>query len=202
MSKLYSFVTDPDVLMKTGLVILGADLLYLYIRRDALNRTIRSIYVDLRSRYVDYRLQHDPNVINYYPYNIIINCGDNDGMPVDNTSCLTYLVMNTRNHPEYLDQIRYILDNYPDEINRISNNGWGPINTTLTRCHTTSTLDTLRLLLEYNPDMNNVFLCYAIDSSCFYEIVKLLVDKYQNDFIKIINRLSCFMHLCHDKDIK
>ena len=41
-------------------------------------------------------------------------CSDQTGST--GFTSLMYLVNQTHNHPEYLDQIKYILDNYPEEL--------------------------------------------------------------------------------------
>jgi ankyrin repeat protein len=66
---------------------------------------------------------------------------------------LMYLVNNTHDHPEYHEQIKYILDNYPEELNKQNADGWTALMLACRNSNTTSTLDTVKLLLDYNPDL-------------------------------------------------
>ena len=81
---------------------------------------------------------------------------------------LMYLVGYTREHPEYLEEIRYILDNYPEELNKQLTAGWTAIMISIIKLEYYSTRETIELLLKYNPDLtkhtryheyNNIFDC-------------------------------------------
>ena len=97
---------------------------------------------------------------------------------------LMYLVKNTREHPEYLEQIKYILDNNIQELDRQYNLEWTALMIACRNSNTSSTYNTVKLLLEYHPDLNinrrddtvlDIAVAYSnLDSSI--ETVKLLLD--------------------------
>ena len=82
---------------------------------------------------------------------------------------LEYLVQETKEYPEYLEEIKYILDNKPGKLNKLDKDS----NTILMRASwssgISSSLDTVKLLLEYNPDLEiksesgYTALCYTIE---------------------------------------
>ena len=63
---------------------------------------------------------------------------------------LMYLVYNTREHPEYLIQIKYILDHYPEELDKQNDIGWTALMIAVRNSCKSSTLDTVKLLLDYH----------------------------------------------------
>lgn len=99
---------------------------------------------------------------------------------------LMYLVINTRTNPQYLEDIKNILDNNILELDKQNDEGWTAIMLAVRNYNTRSTPDTVSLLLYYNPDMfltnNNddtVFdLCICnYNHAYFFIIFKLLLDK-------------------------
>ena len=95
---------------------------------------------------------------------------------------LMYLARNTRKHPEYLKQIKYILDNDIQELNKQNTSGWTALMLSCRNTRTSSTLDTVRLLLSYNPDLyltrkidNKNVLAVALDY-CNTESTEQTVD--------------------------
>ena len=124
---------------------------------------------------------------------------------------LMYLVNNTREHPGYLEQIKYILDNNPEELDKKNNSGWTALMISCRNSNTTSTLDTVKLLLEYNPDINasrdddgenilSISVSYSnTDSS--YETVKLLLD-HGADITKIIYDRKTVLHKKYIHDLQ
>ena len=90
-----------------------------------------------------------------------------------------YLVLYTRDNPEYLEQIRYILDNNPDEL-KITKYGWNALNIASSNADTSSTPETLILLLKYHDssyDYNyyRTAIYNALQDSSF-NTVKILLD--------------------------
>ena len=86
-------------------------------------------------------IQIDPNTIyRYYKYN------GSTGF-----TSLMYLVIHTSDHPEYLDQIKYILDNHPEELDKENDSYWSAFELAVINYKRNSTLDTVELLLKYNP---------------------------------------------------
>ena len=95
---------------------------------------------------------------------------------------LMYLVCNTRENPEYLEQIKYILDNYLEELNKQNALNFTPIMLAVMNYNTNSTLETVNLLLEYKPDLNIIGYgdCTVIERFILneqdYSMIKLLLD--------------------------
>ena len=96
----------------------------------------------------------------------------------NNFTSLIYLSMNTRENPEYLNQIKYILDNYPEELNKRNACGWNAITVASVNSNYTSNLQTVKLLLEYKPALEDALfysIFYMKETSSF-DAVKLLVN--------------------------
>ena len=108
---------------------------------------------------------------------------------------LMYLFYHTRDHPEYLEQIKYISDNNPEELDKQNDSGWTALMISCRNSNSTSTLDTVKLLLEYHPDVNLCdkykcsILLYALvfsDNDSHPETCKLLLKHGAN--VNIIDK--------------
>ena len=109
---------------------------------------------------------------------------------------LMYLVKNTRDHPEYLDQIKYILDHHRYDQNRCNTDRWSTLEIAVVNYNTTSTLETVGLLVKYSPKIKDALYIIFFETDNQYELVKLFMDHPNKD--ELIER---FMDVCHDIEL-
>lgn len=140
-------------------------------------------------------IQVDPNA--FYEYSKNKSCSG--------FTSLMYLVTNTREHPEYLDQIKYILDNKLEDINKQNKLGWTALMLSVHNYNYISTLETVELLLEYKPDLyvrninGSIALTYALTNRMiFLSPVALLLLEHGHDVNMLFDYdFTVLMHMIY-----
>ena len=123
---------------------------------------------------------------------------------------LMYLVKNVQEHPEYLEQIKYILDNHPEELNKQNEKKWTALMLASSNDYSDITIDTLLLLLEYKPDLNildnfGYTALYHSFSSSYehnFSMFKILIDHGADVNIKYHDRNILMYIVMQNKNIK
>lgn len=149
-----------------------------YSKHDPLNVTYESLScADPKAVYV-MRDVNDPRRKNYYQYYRIPH--KSAGM-----TFLMKCVLLTKERPELLDRIRDYVTRHPDQLNKKNKKGWTPLMIAVANTNVSSSLETVKLLLELGANVNRqsstslsplVIACYLAGTTSNFETVKMLCE--------------------------